>query len=125
MSGSTTRPSLFVGDSDDKSDGDDDACVEIPLVTHYRSAAVIPSPQGTRVGAPLILLLKSLTPEGKGIIVNDAAAPSGGTRRSRPSSGLTPSFKDVSGDAVHMDFFPFSAGLYYATYLEGGVAGNY
>ncbi|GJV22814.1 hypothetical protein Tco_1375509 [Tanacetum coccineum] len=33
-SGSTTRHSLFVGDSDDESDGDDvDACVEILLVT--------------------------------------------------------------------------------------------
>ncbi|GKG59591.1 hypothetical protein Tco_0607219, partial [Tanacetum coccineum] len=42
-SGSTTRPSLFVGDFDDESDGDDDACVEIPLVTPIRSAIVIPS----------------------------------------------------------------------------------
>ncbi|GJS59712.1 hypothetical protein Tco_0654496 [Tanacetum coccineum] len=40
-SGSTNRPSLFVGDSDDESDGDDDACVEIPLVTPLRSATVI------------------------------------------------------------------------------------
>nr|GFD56566.1 hypothetical protein [Tanacetum cinerariifolium] len=41
-SGNTTRPSLFVGDSDDESDGDDDdACVEILLVTPLRSAAVI------------------------------------------------------------------------------------
>ncbi|GKB73831.1 hypothetical protein Tco_0935243 [Tanacetum coccineum] len=33
-SGSTTRHSLFVGDSDDESDGDDvDACVKILLVT--------------------------------------------------------------------------------------------
>ncbi|GJS65281.1 hypothetical protein Tco_0679845 [Tanacetum coccineum] len=35
-SGNTTRPSLFVGD-------DDDACVEIPLVTPLYSAAVITS----------------------------------------------------------------------------------
>ncbi|GJZ34546.1 hypothetical protein Tco_0580363, partial [Tanacetum coccineum] len=42
-SGITIRPSLFVGDSDDESDGDDDACVEIPLVTPLRSAAVISS----------------------------------------------------------------------------------
>ncbi|GJZ54193.1 hypothetical protein Tco_0609078, partial [Tanacetum coccineum] len=41
-SSSTTRPSLFVGDSDDESDGDDDAC-EIPLVTPLRSTTVIPS----------------------------------------------------------------------------------
>ncbi|GKF91056.1 hypothetical protein Tco_0274757, partial [Tanacetum coccineum] len=42
-SGSTTRPSLFVGDSDDESDGDDDAYDEIPLVTSLCTAAVIPS----------------------------------------------------------------------------------
>nr|GEX28770.1 hypothetical protein [Tanacetum cinerariifolium] len=30
----------------------------------------------TRVGAPLLLLLKALTPEGKGIMVDDAVAPS-------------------------------------------------
>ncbi|GJV51840.1 hypothetical protein Tco_1447581 [Tanacetum coccineum] len=34
---------LFVGDSDNESDGDDDACVEIPLVTPLHSVAVIPS----------------------------------------------------------------------------------
>ncbi|GJR61691.1 hypothetical protein Tco_1503853 [Tanacetum coccineum] len=44
---------------------------------------------------------------GKGIMADDAAAP------------------DVSGDAIHANFFPFSVGPYYATYLEGGVAGNY
>ncbi|GJY48277.1 hypothetical protein Tco_0438233 [Tanacetum coccineum] len=31
---------------------------------------------------------------------------------------------DFSGDAIHTDFFPFSAGPYYATYPKGGVAGN-
>ncbi|GJU17361.1 putative ribonuclease H-like domain-containing protein [Tanacetum coccineum] len=41
-SGKTTHPSLFVGD-DDESDDDDGTCVEIPLVTPLRSAAVIPS----------------------------------------------------------------------------------
>ncbi|GJW75636.1 hypothetical protein Tco_0135006 [Tanacetum coccineum] len=39
----TTRPSLFMDNSDDESDDDDDACVEILLVTPIRSAAVIPS----------------------------------------------------------------------------------
>ncbi|GKG24949.1 hypothetical protein Tco_0395577, partial [Tanacetum coccineum] len=43
----------------------------------------------------------------------------------RPSSSPAPSFRDVSGDAIHMDFFHFSVGPYYATYLEGGVAGKY
>ncbi|GJZ45255.1 ribonuclease H-like domain-containing protein [Tanacetum coccineum] len=83
-SGSTTRPSLFVGD-DDESD-DDDACVEISLVTPLRSAAVIPS-SGNQES------------QGKGIMVDDAAA-------------------------LSADFFPFFAGPYYATYLEDGVAGN-
>nr|GFC16240.1 hypothetical protein [Tanacetum cinerariifolium] len=79
---------------------DDDARVEILLVTPIRSAAVIPS-SGTRVGA----LLLSLRP--------------------RPSFRPVPSFRDVSGDAIHMDFFHFSAGPYYATYPKDGVAGNY
>ncbi|GKD05661.1 hypothetical protein Tco_1180635, partial [Tanacetum coccineum] len=97
-SGCTTRPSLFVGD-DDESD-DDDACVEIPLVTPLHSAT------------------------GKGAMVDDAVAPSAGVIRPRPSSGPASLFKDVSGDAIYTDFFPFSAGPYYATYPEGGVAGN-
>ncbi|GJS48887.1 hypothetical protein Tco_0599008 [Tanacetum coccineum] len=49
-SGSTTRPSLFVGDSDDKSDGDDDACVKILLVTPLHYAIVIP-PSGNQGGS--------------------------------------------------------------------------
>ncbi|GJY70163.1 hypothetical protein Tco_0473145 [Tanacetum coccineum] len=32
---------------------------------------------------------------------------------------------DISRDVIHRDFFPFSVGPYYATYPEGGVAGNY
>ncbi|GKG43188.1 hypothetical protein Tco_0479872, partial [Tanacetum coccineum] len=55
----------------------------------------------------------------------DAAAPLVGVSQPRPSSGPDSSFKDVSGDAIHTDFFLFSAGPYYATYHEGGVAGNY
>ncbi|GKD05644.1 hypothetical protein Tco_1180618, partial [Tanacetum coccineum] len=57
-------------------------------------------------------------------MVDDAAAPSAGVSRPRPSSGPAPSFRDVSGDAIHTDFFPFSAGPYYATYPKDGVAGN-
>ncbi|GKA46226.1 hypothetical protein Tco_0739109 [Tanacetum coccineum] len=49
-SGSTTRPSLFVGDDDEI----DDACVEITLITPLHSAAVIPSlgNQGRSFAAP-------------------------------------------------------------------------
>ncbi|GKA64702.1 hypothetical protein Tco_0764409 [Tanacetum coccineum] len=53
--GSTTRPILFMDNSDDKSDDDGDACIEIPLVTLIRSAAVIPSSgnQGKSSAAPV------------------------------------------------------------------------
>ncbi|GJU81590.1 hypothetical protein Tco_1283955 [Tanacetum coccineum] len=119
-SGSTTRPSLFVGDDDD------DACVEIPLVTPLRSAAVIPSSgnQGGSSVAPTAEGSNTRDSRGKGIMVDDTAAPSSRMSRPRPSSGLAPSFKDVSGDAIHMDFFPFSTVPYYTTYPEGGVAEN-
>nr|GFD28524.1 hypothetical protein [Tanacetum cinerariifolium] len=50
---------------------------------------------------------------GKGIMVDDAAASSGGASRPSPSSGPALTFRDVSGDAIHMDFFPFFAGPYY------------
>nr|GEY29392.1 hypothetical protein [Tanacetum cinerariifolium] len=62
-SGSTTRPSLFAG-------GDDDACVEILLVTPLRSAAVIPS-SWNQGGS-------SVDSQNKGIMVDDVAASSGG-----------------------------------------------
>ncbi|GKC12275.1 hypothetical protein Tco_1009057 [Tanacetum coccineum] len=81
------------------SDDDGDACVEIPLVTPIHS-------------------------RGKGIMVDDAVAPSVGASRQRPSSSFVPSFRDVSEDVIYADFFPFSAGFYYAAYPEGGVAGN-
>ncbi|GJW24259.1 hypothetical protein Tco_0038070 [Tanacetum coccineum] len=123
--GSTTRPSLFVGD-DDESYDDDDACVEIPLVTPHRSTAVIPSSenQGGSSVAPTAEDSNTQNSRGKGVMVDDVAAPSSGVSRQRPSFRPAPSFKDVSGDAVHTDFFPFSASPYYATYPEGGVAGN-
>ncbi|GKC23825.1 hypothetical protein Tco_1025975, partial [Tanacetum coccineum] len=88
--------SRFIGD-DDESD-DDDACVEISLVTPLHSAAVIPSSrnQGGNSVAP--------TTEG--------------------SNTRGKLLGDVSGDAIHTDFFPFSAGPYYANYPEDGVSGN-
>nr|GEV01435.1 ribonuclease H-like domain-containing protein [Tanacetum cinerariifolium] len=63
-SGSTTLPSMFVGD-DDESDDDDDSCVEIPLVTPLHSADVIPSSEDQDSW-------------GKGVMVDDAATPSAG-----------------------------------------------
>ncbi|GJX80508.1 hypothetical protein Tco_0328657 [Tanacetum coccineum] len=116
LSGSTTRHSSFVGGSDDESDGDDnDACVEIPLVIPLCSAAVIPS-LGNQGSSSAALATKGSNTRGNsfdfylGIMVDDAAAPSGGASRPRPSFSPVPSFKDVSGDAIHMDFFPFSNG---------------
>ncbi|GKB84804.1 hypothetical protein Tco_0957076 [Tanacetum coccineum] len=90
-SGSTTRPSLFMGDDDGSDDDDDDdACVEILLVTPLRSAAVIPS-LGNQGGS-------SATPaaedsRGKGIMADDVAAPFVGVNLPRPSSSTTPSFR--------------------------------
>ncbi|GKB90208.1 hypothetical protein Tco_0962480, partial [Tanacetum coccineum] len=123
-SSSTTRLSLFVGDNDESDD--DDAYVEIPLVTPLRFVAVIPSSgnQGGSSVAPTAEGSNTRDSQGKGIMVDDAAAPSSGVSRPRPSSGSAPLFKDVSGDAMHTDLFPFSIGPYYATYPEGGVAGN-
>nr|GEU69361.1 hypothetical protein [Tanacetum cinerariifolium] len=48
----------------------------------------------------------------------------GGVSRQRPSSGPAPSFRDVFSDVIHIDFFPFSAGPYYATYPDDHVAEN-
>nr|GEU80706.1 ycf3-interacting protein 1, chloroplastic [Tanacetum cinerariifolium] len=122
----TTHPSLFVGDDDESDDDDDDACVEIPLVTPLRSAVVIPSSgnQGRSFVAPTTEGSNTRDSWGKGVMVDDANAPSFGVSRPRPSSGPASSFKDVSNDTIHIDFFPFSAGPYYATYPEGGVARN-
>nr|GEV97015.1 hypothetical protein [Tanacetum cinerariifolium] len=116
---STTRPSLFVGDDDESNDDDDDACVEISLDTLLRSAAVIHSSgnQGGSFATPA-----TEDSQGKGVMVDDAAAPSAGTSRSRPSSGPAPLFRNVFSDAIHTFFFSFSVGPYYATYPADDVA---
>ncbi|GJR54812.1 hypothetical protein Tco_1405333 [Tanacetum coccineum] len=123
---SQKRMASTSGNSDDENDGDDDACVEIPLVTPLRSVAMIPplGNQGRSSAAPTTEGSNTRDSRSKGIMVDDAAAPSGGVSRQRLSFGPAPSFRDVSGDAIHTDFFPFSAGPYYATYPKDGVAGN-
>nr|GFA64165.1 hypothetical protein [Tanacetum cinerariifolium] len=98
-SGSTTYPSFFVGDDDERNLG---------------GRFIAPAAEGFNI--------RDLW--GKGIMVDDAAAPSAGVSRPRPSSGPAPSFRDVSGEAIYTDFFPFFVGPYYATYLEDGVDGN-
>nr|GEW16712.1 hypothetical protein [Tanacetum cinerariifolium] len=119
-SGSTTCPNLFGKNSDDESD-DNDACVEILLVTPIYFAAVIPS-SGTRVGVLMLSLLMVRVPEG--IITDAAIALSVDASHPRPSSSPASSFRDISGDAIHRDFFLFCYGPYNATYPKGGVAGN-
>ncbi|GKC72650.1 hypothetical protein Tco_1118533 [Tanacetum coccineum] len=90
---------MFVGDSDVESDGDDDACVKISLVTPLRSAAVILSlgNQGWSSTAPAAEGPNTRDSRGKGIMADVAIAPS-------------------------VVFFPFFDGPYYATYFEDGVA---
>ncbi|GJX21068.1 hypothetical protein Tco_0223745 [Tanacetum coccineum] len=107
-------------------DDDDDACVEISLVTPIRSTAVIPSSgkQGGSSVAPTAEGPGTRDSRGKGIMVDDVVAPPVGVSPPRPSSGPASSFRDVSEDAIHTYFFPFSAGPYYAAYPEGGVADN-
>ncbi|GJY45788.1 hypothetical protein Tco_0434851 [Tanacetum coccineum] len=110
-----------------KRTSDDDACVEIPLVTLIRSIAMIPS-SGNQSGgsaAPAAEGPRAQYSQGKGIMTDVAATSSVGVSRPRPLPGPTSSFRDISRDAIHMDFFPFSPGLYYATYPEGSVAENY
>ncbi|GKC88793.1 hypothetical protein Tco_1149442, partial [Tanacetum coccineum] len=51
-------------------------------------------------------------------------APTGIVSRSQFGAALTASFRDVSGDSIHRDFFPFSPRPYYATYPEGGIDGK-
>ncbi|GKE20001.1 hypothetical protein Tco_1431513, partial [Tanacetum coccineum] len=126
-SGSTTRPNLFADDSGAESD-DDDACYEILIVTPIRSAAVIPLSRN-QSGGYAALAAEGLNTQGfrgKGIMtdVDAAVAPSVGASHPRVSSGPAPSFKELYGDAIHKDLFPFSLGPYYATYPEGGIAGN-
>ncbi|GKE26092.1 hypothetical protein Tco_1441476 [Tanacetum coccineum] len=50
--------------------------------------------------------------------------PSVGASHPRVSFGPAPSFRELFGDTIHRDFFPFSPGPYYATYPKGGIAGN-
>nr|GEY90593.1 hypothetical protein [Tanacetum cinerariifolium] len=109
-SGSTTQPSLFVGDDDES---DDDACVEILLVTPLHSAAVIPSlgNHGGSSVAPTAEGSNTRDSRGKGIMVDDVVAPSGGEEWDapyRPSFGVLTKevFKDPAIYKTIVDQFP-------------------
>nr|GEW18559.1 hypothetical protein [Tanacetum cinerariifolium] len=100
-----------------KRTSDDDACVAILLVTLICIAVVI-SFSWNQGGSFTVLVVEGLgtrDSQGKGIMVDNATASSVGAGQPRPSSGSVPSFRDVSGDAIHTDFFPFSVGPYYST----------
>nr|GEU74942.1 hypothetical protein [Tanacetum cinerariifolium] len=103
-SGSTTRPSLFLENSNDESDDDGDACIEILLITPLCSVVMILSlgNQGGNFAAPA-----AEDSRVKGIMADDAAVPFVGVRRSRPSFRHAPSFRDVFRDAIYMNFFSF------------------
>ncbi|GJX72162.1 hypothetical protein Tco_0309333 [Tanacetum coccineum] len=77
---------------------------------------------GTRAGVLSLLLLKVLASEA--IMTDVAGASSGGAGRPWPSSAPTSFVRDLSGDAIHRDLFPFSPGPYYTLYLEGEVPGS-
>nr|GEZ24680.1 hypothetical protein [Tanacetum cinerariifolium] len=97
-----------------------------PLVLRLLLRLKLPKSKRSLLLVPLrAMLLSALDSQGKGVMVDDAAASSSGVSRPRSSSRHDPSFKDVSGDAIHTYFFPFFDSLYYATYPKGGVAGNY
>ncbi|GKE02071.1 hypothetical protein Tco_1390054 [Tanacetum coccineum] len=117
-SSSTTHPNLFAKNSDNKSD--DDACVEISLVTPIHFAVVIPS-SGNQSGgstAPAAEGPRDQDSQGKGIMTDVVAASSANVSRPQPSSNPASSFMDISRDAINKDFFCFSPGPYYATYPE-------
>nr|GEW28137.1 hypothetical protein [Tanacetum cinerariifolium] len=118
-SGSTTRPNLFA-DNSKESDVDEDACVEILLITHLRSVVVIPT-EGNQSGGSVMPTAEGpiiQDSQGKVIMTDAAGASSVGGSRPRPSSGLAPSVQDFYGDVIHRDLFPFSPGPYYALYPE-------
>ncbi|GJU71000.1 retrovirus-related pol polyprotein from transposon TNT 1-94 [Tanacetum coccineum] len=83
--------------------------IEILLVTPIRSADVIPSSgnQGRGSATPAAKGLRAQDSRGKGIMTDAAAASSAGVSRPQPSYGPASSFRDISEDAIHIDFFPF------------------
>nr|GFB57562.1 hypothetical protein [Tanacetum cinerariifolium] len=119
-----THPGPFIDEFDNESDEDDDAYVEILLVTPIRSATVIPS-LGNQGGSSTALAAEGPSTRGNVIMVDVAATSFVSASRLRPSSRPANSFRDVFKDTIHTNFFPFSAGPYCAAYPEGGVAGNY
>nr|GEY78811.1 hypothetical protein [Tanacetum cinerariifolium] len=63
---------------------------------------------------------------GRGIMTNadSAAVPFVGASRPWIPFGLAPSFRELSRDAIHRDFFPFSPSPYYDTYPKGALSSD-
>ncbi|GKA79490.1 hypothetical protein Tco_0786086 [Tanacetum coccineum] len=122
---SFARPNLFDdNDSDgEESDDVDDACVDIPLITHIRSAAMIPiGGNQIRGSIPSTVECPSTCASRRKVIMDDALdIPSGSAGRSQAFIGPTPASQDPTDDAIDRDFFPFAPGLYYATYPKDCV----
>nr|GEY14323.1 hypothetical protein [Tanacetum cinerariifolium] len=72
--------------------------------------------------APVAEGLTTQGSRGKGVMTDVDAVATLFVVASPPwvSSGPVPSFKELSGDAIHIDFFCFSPRPYYATYPKGG-----
>ncbi|GKE75374.1 hypothetical protein Tco_1537415, partial [Tanacetum coccineum] len=85
-------PSLFVDNSDEESDDDDNAYVEIPLVTPIRSATIIPSLGNQGEGFVALAAEDSL---GKGIMTDATVASSAGVSLPWPSTRPAPSLRKV------------------------------
>nr|GEV43953.1 hypothetical protein [Tanacetum cinerariifolium] len=101
---STSRPSLFVENSNnEESDDDEDACVKIPLSTPIRSF---------------------LNSQGKAIMSDVTDTPSDGAGRSQDFTGPTLASQDPIGDTIDKDYLPFAPGPYYATYPEDGIVAS-
>ncbi|GKA25669.1 hypothetical protein Tco_0711778 [Tanacetum coccineum] len=109
-------------------DDDDDACIEILLITPIHSTATIHTRGNqSRSSTPFVTEGPSTRDSQGKVIMSDVAdASSRGADHSRTSAGPAPTFRDISRDAIHRDFFPFTPGPYYATYpVDGVVAGSY
>ncbi|GJS31290.1 hypothetical protein Tco_0491910 [Tanacetum coccineum] len=153
-SGSTSRSSLFVQDTNDDESDDENSCIEIRCLfpsdllllsrlsrLEGTRARVLFPPLlkviATKVFAPplgLHLLLAYSIPyyfcfidfRGKAIMSDATNVPSKGVGRSQAFIDSTPASRDPIGDAIDRDFFPFAPRPYYATYPEDGVVfGSY
>nr|GEW53915.1 hypothetical protein [Tanacetum cinerariifolium] len=102
---------------------DDDACVEIPLITSIYSAITI-HVRGNQSGGYVPSATEGPSNRGKAIMDDAAGTPFGSVGRSLAFT--RPAVRDPTGDVIDRDFFPFVPGPYYVAYHEDDVvAGSY